>query len=1011
MRARLRFSQLLLTFLSWAMIAGAAQSAPGLLDRTFGGGFGYVRYGDTTAAVPDTGSTVAIQPDGKILTGGATGLEPGIVVLRYNVGGTLDDTFATHGEFRWKRDNEISGAQRIVPLQDGRIFVFGYVSSAALLWMARLMPDGALDATFGSGGVAIAKSTGYSTDARRVLLDDRGGLVVLWEAQNAGDNKIRISRFLASDGSVDVGYAFGAGEVILDTSMFGAVTNLPFGAAFDPEGKLVVFASSYNATYNTTLIYRFQRSGYPDSFFGNQGMISLQQKDYAFYGHKWTVLADRGIGYLLVEWMPDGVRLQRFDLNGHVVTSYGAGGIARFDFDGGAMEPGNALVRPDGSVVVAGTRHRSGFNEVFMIGVTTTGALDTRLGSTLPQRAYRGEDFGSPSGMTGADLALAGSDLVIAGSAATRNNADDVHTLKVTGNGVPNTAFGGTGRVTWNGGAIVPEQADAIWPQADGKLLTLTRTAGIASWRRFTSSGQIDATFGVDGKRAIGNEWTGPELRIFTAADGKILLARQISGTAFTNVTTVARFRVDGTIDTTFGAAGRLTIVDDAHDRPVQPGIVQLPSGRLLIATYGDKGLRLRRTSVDGALDQTFGNGAGVVYPPVPGRPQLGYAMSVDAGGRIVLSAATIVITQLPLPQTTISNDVVVRLLADGSLDPSFGIRGGVVPIQVENARDPQIVKIIPIANGKLLVAGNISRFDSRQFFFLRLNSDGTIDNDYGDHSDAADGPGPFIFSDVFQTELRDAAIDAAGRLVIAGNYVTAPGRSTAFVIRFLANGTTDPIFGGTNRHLFLFERPEATSGANAIALLGNSIVAGGFNGEYGLLFKLEADGSALSMSQPVLEFYNTRLDHYFITADSQEAAAIDAGAAGPGWQRTGRGFRAWIAKDGIPADAQPVCRFYGAPGLGPNSHFYTADARECDVVRKDPGWRYEGVAFYSIVPSTGFAGVGCPTGMQRVLRAYNNRFAQNDSNHRYTTDPDVIIQMQQQGWTDEGVVLCSPTN
>ena len=91
-----------------------------------------------------------------------------------------------------------------------------------------------------------------------------------------------------------MGYAFGAGEVILDTSMFGAVTNLPFGAAFDPEGKLVVFASSYNATYNTTLIYRFQRSGYPDAFFGNQGMIALQQKDYAFYGHKWTVLADRG---------------------------------------------------------------------------------------------------------------------------------------------------------------------------------------------------------------------------------------------------------------------------------------------------------------------------------------------------------------------------------------------------------------------------------------------------------------------------------------------------------------------------------------------------------------------------------------------------------------------------------------------------------------------------------------------------------------------------------------------
>jgi len=37
------------------------------------------------------------------------------------------------------------------------------------------------------------------------------------------------------------------------------------------------------------------------------------------------VLADRGTGFILVEWMQFGVRLQRFDLTGHVVTSYGAG--------------------------------------------------------------------------------------------------------------------------------------------------------------------------------------------------------------------------------------------------------------------------------------------------------------------------------------------------------------------------------------------------------------------------------------------------------------------------------------------------------------------------------------------------------------------------------------------------------------------------------------------------------------------------------------------------------------
>ena len=1000
------FAGLLLLVLLAAAGVGSAHAAPGFLDRTFGEGFGYVRFADATSAVMDTGSTVAVQPDGKILVGGASGVEAGVVVLRYNLDGTLDDSFGVHGAFRWKRDNERSGAQKIVPLADGRMFVFGYAASAAWLWMARLNANGTLDSTFGTGGVAIVRSEGYLADARRVLVDDRGGIVVIWESQNPFDNRIRISRFLASTGAADPGYAFGAGEVVLSGALFGAQTNLPFGASFDPQGRLMVFASAWNATYNTTLIWRFDRSGFTDTFFGDKGMLALQQQNYAFYGHKWTVVADRGQGFVLVEWTPDGVRLQRFDLAGQVVTGYGAGGTTEFVFNGGAMEPGNALVRPDGSVIVTGTRQRAGIHEVFVLGVTASGALDTRLGTDIPQRTYRGSDFGTAPGMFAADLALAGSDIVIAGTAATTTAGDDIVALKLLPNGAPNPAFAATGRATWNGGGIVSEEVEGIWPGANGTLLTLTRTGGIAMWRRFTASGQPDAAYGTGGRRAIAGDWSGDNVRVFTQADGRIVLARQRSGTAFTNVTTVARFLADGAVDTGFGSGGILTIVDGAHDAPVKPGVAQHPNGKLLIATYGDNGLRLRRTSIEGAPDPTFGNGSGVLYPPLPGRPQIGYTIAMQGDGRIVIGASTIVVAQLPLPQQTLSSDVVVRLLPDGSLDPSFGLRGGVVPLQIENARDPQIVRIIPLAGGKLLVAGNVTRLGAMQFFFVRLNADGSVDSTYGDHTDGADGPGAFVFSSVLPTELSDAAIDAQGRLVIGGTYATDRDRATAFVIRFLADGTIDPTFGGSNRHIFLFERPEATSGANALALVGNAIVAGGFNGEYGLLFKLEAEGTALAAIQSVREFVNTRLGHYFITADPAEATAIEAGSAGPGWQRTGSGFRAWTSKAGIPPEAVPVCRFYGTPAIGPNSHFYTADPRECDSVRADPGWRYEGIAFYTIVPGT----IGCPTGMMPVRRLYNNRFAQNDSNHRYTTNPDVVSAMQQQGWTDEGIVFCSPT-
>jgi uncharacterized delta-60 repeat protein len=474
----------------------------------------------------------------------------------------------------------------------------------------------------------------------------------------------------------------------------------------------------------------------------------------------------------------------------------------------------------------------------------------------------------------------------------------------------------------------------------------------------------------------------------------------------------VVRYLPNGDRDPSFGTGGALDLVDDAQGVTdvVRPGLAQLDDGRLLVATYGTGGMRLRRLSAAGIVDLAFGHGDGIVFTPLDGRPQVGYTIVPQPDGRILVAASRIVVAQLPLPQPMVSSDVIARLLPDGTLDQSFGLTAGIVPIQIEDARDPQILRILPLPDGRAVVAGNITRQGAQQFFFLRLNADGTIDTTYGDHVDHADGPGPFIWGDPYATELRDAMIDAQGRLVITGAYVIAPNnRTTPFVVRFLDNGTIDGAFAGIHQHIFLFDRPEPSGGGNALVLTTNSIIAAGDSGALGLILKLEADGSAFSPSQSAVEFYNVILNHYFITAEPAEAAAIDAGAAGPGWQRTGRGFRVWLAATGVQPGALPVCRFYGTPGIGPNSHFYTIDPLECDAVRSDPGWRFEGIAFFAFPPSSSGPYV-CPIGTLQVLRAYNNRFAQNDSNHRYTTSQAIYLSMGAQGWKLEGVVFCSPT-
>lgn len=156
--------------------------------------------------------------------------------------------------------------------------------------------------------------------------------------------------------------------------------------------------------------------------------------------------------------------------------------------------------------------------------------------------------------------------------------------------------------------------------------------------------------------------------------------------------------------------------------------------------------------------------------------------------------------------------------------------------------------------------------------------------------------------------------------------------------------------------------------------------------------------GSIPGVQGGVTEFFNTGLNHYFLTADPIEAASIDAGASGPGWVRTGNVF-----KSGGP---NAVCRFYGVQAAnGPNGHFYTADPDECKQVKNDPGWHFESLDF-AITP----AGPGgtCVAGLLPVYRAYNKRFAQHDSNHRITTNVTAYQQQVAAGWAGEGVVMCA---
>ncbi len=161
------------------------------------------------------------------------------------------------------------------------------------------------------------------------------------------------------------------------------------------------------------------------------------------------------------------------------------------------------------------------------------------------------------------------------------------------------------------------------------------------------------------------------------------------------------------------------------------------------------------------------------------------------------------------------------------------------------------------------------------------------------------------------------------------------------------------------------------------------------------------ACGTAHAGLETAIEFYNPALRHYFVTAYPEEAAALDAGTSVKGWVRTGGQFTVFTEPaDGLSA----VCRFFGTPGKGLNSHFYTASVSECAKVKTLPAWTFEAIAFYIPLPVNDQCGGNYPV--------YRSFYSDNvsDANHRFTVDLTAYNRMAaRRGDVPEGIVMCAP--
>lgn len=262
-------------------------------------------------------------------------------------------------------------------------------------------------------------------------------------------------------------------------------------------------------------------------------------------------------------------------------------------------------------------------------------------------------------------------------------------------------SFDADGRVLTHFGGF--EGANALLVQSDGKLVAggfsnaVNPTSNDIALARYNPDGSLDTSFGAGG--FVLTDFGGQELIIALVqqADGK-LVAGGTSNVNGDQDFALARYHPDGSLDTSFGSAGRVITGFGGRQERVQ-ALIQQPDGKLVTAgptriggSNSPRDFVLARYNPDGSLDTGFGG---------DGRVRTNFGADGDD--------AALALVQQPdgrLVAAGFSNGVfaLVRYNPDGSLDASFGV-GGRVITEFGNS-DDIASELVQQPDGKLIAAG-----------------------------------------------------------------------------------------------------------------------------------------------------------------------------------------------------------------------------------------------------------------------------------------------------------------
>lgn len=285
-----------------------------------------------------------------------------------------------------------------------------------------------------------------------------------------------------------------------------------------------------------------------------------------------------------------------------------------------------------------------------------------------------------------------------------------------------------------------------------------------------------------------------------------------------------------GKIDRSFGDKGNFL----AQAGGELPGkVIQLADGKLFWAHRfassfpARSNIGLTRLLPDGQTDTSFGNGGGTIFS-IGASTELGSIQSLPDGKLLVTGSTT-------ANQNAPNRDLLAfRINSDGTLDTSFGNNGLVIKDLPEKGSsdisNDTATSILPLPNGKLLIGGVSTRTQmstnqgTRSLFLLRLNSDGSFDDTFGQNGILQEPIGVYMGVS-YDADATSLASYNDGTFIVSYSINTHSDDgigAQGYVARYTENGIPDKNFGAAGRFACTYGNPFIVSICGNLKILPN---------------------------------------------------------------------------------------------------------------------------------------------------------------------------------------------